>query len=190
MQVSKQFKLHKACDNDKGSLRPALQSIHFDGKNLVATNGHILAVVKPEIDKNDKPGNIPMKAFIEASKIGTKKENAKLTTTEHQVKIGENGNGQAFDLILDKFPDWQAVMPSKEIKEKPVFKLRFNVDNLKRLTEAMGSTTGIVTLYFSNENMDDHGYLTCERAIPITVDDAYERSDNNSQGILMPVRTY
>ena len=188
MQVSKQFKLHKACAKD--ALRPALQSIHFDGENLVATNGHILAIVKPLTDKNDQPGNIPIKAFIEASKMGTKKEEAKLTIESNQVKIGENGNGQAFDLVQELFPEWEKIMPNPKIKEKPVFKLRFNVDLLKQLSEAMGSTTGIITMYFSNDNMSDgKGYLTCQSAIPVTVDDQYDENNNDSQGIIMPVST-
>ena len=106
MQISKKFKLHKACDQDKQNLRPALKTVHFDGTNLVATDGHILAVIKPKVDKNEKPGNIPARAFQDAQKIGTKKTDNLITIVNNHVEITDKSqnNKQSYELSTEKFP--------------------------------------------------------------------------------------
>ena len=179
MKLDKQFKLHKACDQDKDGYRPSLKCVHYDGTTLVSIDGHIMAMVRPEAG-SDEEGNIPMQAFSEVTK--GKKGDAVLTTQDGKVIFGDNGSTQTMDLVDEPFPNWEQVLPTG-IKEKPVMVLKFNVNLLKRLSEAMGSTNGEVTLYFGNSTLSDQdGTLTPTGPIPVEVD------NTQADGILMPIR--
>jgi DNA polymerase III sliding clamp (beta) subunit (PCNA family) len=183
MQISKDLKLHKACSND--DLRPALAGVYYDGKQLVATNGHILVKVKLPKDEQGKlknPKIIPGKVFQEICK-GKKSEMGEFEIKGDKVNINSNGSSQTFDCIKEEYPDFDKVLPEKK---KPVFKLCFNVDLLKDLASALGSYNGNVTLTFTNDNLNEcNGYLTSTAPIPVKVD---AWGGPEAEAILMPVR--
>ena len=184
MQISKNLKLHKACSND--DRRPALTGVYYDGKHLVACDGHVLVEIKipKEEQKNLKePKIIPKKVFQEITK-GKRAEIGEFEVNGNKVKIGSNGSTQTFDIIEEPYPDYERVIPEDK---KPVLKVNLDANLLKNLADALGSVDGIVSLTFTNDNLNEYdGYLTCEAAIPVEA--VHDESGFEKRAIIMPCR--
>jgi len=185
MQIDKRYKLHYACSDDE--YRPALNAVHLEEDYLIATNGHILVMVKPDDCENDIPGNIPKEVFKEITK-GKKSEPAELHCKENDIEYGNNGHTTNVKKITDPFPDYKAVLP-KECK--PVFVLKFNFKELEKLYKACGGPDGFgnIRMTFTNDNVENESngkFLVCTGPIPVKVDK--EEQGNDAKAILMPAR--
>jgi hypothetical protein len=90
----------------KKAERPVLKLVHFDGKNFVATNSHILLVVKSEYVKNI-PANIiegslinPLTVELHQSNEALKYPNvSRLIPSEYDTNTTIGLDGQINDLI-------------------------------------------------------------------------------------------
>jgi hypothetical protein len=192
MRFEKKFKVHKACSNE--SFRPALCSVRFTGKRLVATDGDILAVVPVISNESDKdtPNNIPAEA-IQKAVSGYKKIEAEVYSNgsievKNQTKASEQPSWSRFEKVNEKYPAYpRLVVKAKKVAEKPLFKVALNVSMLSRLAEAMGTKT--VTLSFDQHDFEEcENFLSYQNQISVEPGPKDKRENNESYGLIMPIR--
>jgi len=181
MFIDKNIKVHLACSDDDSRL--ALNYILYDGKYLIATNGHILAKIAMGSEKLDKEVYIHKDIF----KAAQKNINAKTRAIELDIKnegetisfIDKNKSLVTYTQkpLTQSFPDIDRIL-EPILKGKKQIKVHFNAKLLLDLVKALGANnnkySNNVTLSFS-ENEDE----------PILVKSHY---NPDNIGVLMPVR--
>jgi len=176
MKFNEKYKIEKAVTTDK--LRPAMCEIQIDkdGKQLVATNGHILAMIPCEIAEADIARRIRPDVITKARKAEkslpkyqrTDKinlNNANATVTLADSSIVPNS------ICEDNYPNWQAVIPKIEESEE----IALNVELLDRLTDAIGTKS--IKIVFDTKHKTQG-----MKVYPLN------DGDNNAWGLLMPLR--
>lgn len=107
--------------------------LDVEAKKLIATDGHILAVIPADIEDNDHRGIIPTEAMQTARKM-SKAAKADATIQVNGKANITAGNQQAsFDLETGNFPRYQEVMAKMEGPAT----VSFNVNLLLRLAKAL-----------------------------------------------------
>ena len=168
MLISKDCKIDQCTSKDH--FKESLKEILFNGKSLIATDGHILSIVEPiEIHETDKPGMIPVKAFKEALKTGQLNVNG-------SIKVGDTTFKS--ELKPSDYPDYERVLPQFK---KTIIKLAINPQLLQRLANALGSKDKIV-LEFGSETFKDSGEFLYPCG-PIKASNIV----NDNTGIIMPL---
>lgn len=171
MKLKNKYKIERAASNDE--TRYEINNIKINGekKQLIATNGKILACVPVEIEKDDDIGSgvLTKGAIIEARKQGKR---------SGMTEIKLNGSFEMPNKAQlprpDKsntgvFPYYEQAIP----KRKTHFAVTINPDLLMDLVKALGHEHGNgVTLEFSKDNLDS-----------IVV-----RTDTESIGVMIPMK--
>ena len=186
MNVDQSIKLDKICSTD--FFRSNMKDIKFDGVHLIATNGQSIAWIKPNsIEPNqDKPAIIPKKAFKMAKTKGKLKSiiGKRITIKNKKVTIFDDENEITFKCVDDserKFPDTEKLFKKavNQIKDNCII-LGINAKLLYNLSQAIGSTTGVVHLYLSKDEITT-GKL--EKGIKVK-----NTFNEGNIGLIMPVR--
>lgn len=152
---------------------------------LIATDGHMLAVVPVSIDANDEQGYITSDALKTARKV-CKDATIRIDANGSQVILTQGIKGEyapnspiiAATLPRpaghDKFPLVDQIIPNYSDKpdEPPHFRISLNANLLATLAKAIGSEKGIVRLTFAKARD------------PIKV----EGGADGAYGVLMPAR--
>ena len=139
MKISNRFKIEEAASKDPR--RPLLHGVHVADVNgsakAVATDGRILAMVPVEVDPSDTLGvNVRPETFKEARKANKKmKWPDSRIELNGRAKIQKQEGEVSFDYIEGNFPNFLQVIPKPAEK---TIKVRFDVENLKRLWKALG----------------------------------------------------
>ena len=147
----------KYAGNDE--LRPVMSGVFVDKNHIVATDAHKLMFVKKEGKTKDQ-FIVPRKPiqFFEASKY----ENITVSLTSDLLKAKFEANGDVIytRLIDGKFPNWEAVVPTKN-----PLKIVFNnaaVSNLLEQIELGGLAANPETKQVAIENSRGKVTLTTE----------------------------
>lgn len=161
----------------KGDIRPYMNHVHLDAaaQRLVATNGHILAVVPVEVEEGDTAGPIPAEAFPAARKAaGSHFEPAMQANGSVVLQNGATmPRPSAAD--IGPFPAWEKLV---ERFQPSGVSVTFNAELLYELARALtpkGSKYGrVITLHLSASEPDKSA-MKVEGA-------------NGAFGLLMPCR--
>jgi len=171
MFIDKNFKTEKALSRDK--TRTNINSAYLEtGKNgprLIATNGHILAIVPVTMEPTDDI-NGKNRLGAEALKA-IRKNHGQCTVKADAVEI-KNGESQtAFLLGDEEFVDYKAILPDGD--KTAYHAVGLDPHLLLELAEALGAKT-LIELHFPK---DPTG------AIRVT-----DPANSNAVGVLMPKR--
>ena len=155
----------------KDGLKPALCGALFEPEKsrLTVTNGHALISYPVEPGKDDNGGVIPVDLFPTA-------KDAKNPSNEYFIngtaKRSCNGLTQETQLIEERFPDYEAVMPTGA----PTFEIGFNLELLKMVADAVPVENGAKNVKLSfDSSISAVRFETTQHEKKIT-------------GIIMPVR--
>ncbi len=177
MIIQNDCKIEFAASPDK----EALSEPYFTGKEVVATDGNILAVIPVDGGQNDTPGYISG-SFLKRLRAGT-------TSCGNAVYLSANGDleGQHRKEGLLKaerplkdceFPKWQNVVPG----ERRESVLALDPGLLFRLARAIGYE-GSVKLHLP---LDGKGNLITFEAIRVTNNKG--EGNQRNYGVIMPCR--
>ena len=171
-------KLELAVDNSKGSYRPVLTQAHLDVETsrLMATNGHILAVVPVDVEPGDVSGPVSIDAIKAARKTDKRCE-------QYEIKCNgslELSDGQSFprEGEFPQYPDVDSV--SRQVDKPADFTINLNAELLYKLAQAIGADKKgdyRVRLSFRDIHSDKQ-----KTAIEVT------NPANEAHGLLMPMR--
>lgn len=129
MKMNPECQIEKVVSKDDD--RHALHHPYLDGKTLVATDGHAMAVLTIEREPADSDGHISCAEIFAA-----RKEQAGIPQLE--IKFP---SCVEFPPGADtRFPNWRQILPDTRAK---FLELRFNPESLLRLSEAIGSGSSI-----------------------------------------------
>lgn len=165
---------------DKKASRYTLNAVKLDvqGKRIMATNGHILAIVPCEVETEDHSTLIPLEtvAAVRALQRRAKSVPVKVTTNG---KIVAEGNGERLEHepFVGAFPNVDIVVPKFEGPAT----ISLSVDLLYRLAEALHAE-GI------GANNPGHISLWIKDPQSAVLVKAVGSKDVGAVGVIMPVR--
>jgi hypothetical protein len=170
MLLKRNFELFKTTENDE--LRPALKNVllNVDDKQLIASNGYMVALVDVDVSDKDETRLIPAN-FLKT--IMTGKKAIQIDVTKKKIKCGNLIWEDDSD--ISDFPNYKNILPADE---KSFFELAINPELLYRLACSLGSKTHII-LKFRKSQIKDQ---TTVRGILVNV------PDENAFGIIMPIK--
>ena len=144
-----------------------LQNVFFDKEKgkLIATDGKRMAIVTAEAEEGDTSGFVSPEALKEYRRQA-KKSAVSLLVNGKQI-VGPFSLDRPTQEQVGNFPNWQAVLPTKN--DKVTLKIGLNAKLLWELAQALGSE-GVVTL----ELRDDKSAVSVSTA--------------NGDGLLMPFK--
>ena len=170
MKVENKYKLEKIVSKD--TTRHAITCAYLDTKDktprLIATNGHAMAVIKVEAEK-DEQGNVPIAAIIDARKLNSKKAIASTLSLNGDCKLD---NGATYKRQDSQFPDWRKIGTTGD----KTFRVAFDAKLLHELADSLGSFKGVVSLEFFGD---------LKGPIKVHAWDA-SGADHENFGLLMP----
>lgn len=169
MKLNKKYKIELAAA-DKSDYRYKLQEIEFDGERLIATNGHILAIVPVEKGETDTPGGISPDVIKTARSITKKTDTIELEL--NGVAKLSNGVIMPRQSKDGTYPNWKVISDNFVSSGH---KIAFNVNLLKKLADAI-TQDGCVILDLPETNLE---------AIKVT---SNNNKDNGTYGYIMQVR--
>jgi len=105
MKFSSACKIHKACA--KAGSRYAMNHVRFEGGNLIATDGRMLAIVPVEDAEEDAEGFIPKEAFNDACKVRPEARIDANGTVEVHTRLGRVSMARPEE---GEFPRFEAIM--------------------------------------------------------------------------------
>lgn len=160
-------------------VRKAVRYPYFDkdASALVATNGHILAVVPVVSDPEDVSGWIPAEAFKAVRKQSV--HCAREIKANGNISVPQSGQTFARPVMPDgaQFPDWQRIAKGVDMDRKPDIAL--SAELLLKLAQAISEDPKHgVSLTFAR--LEDGGIDPCA---PVLV-----RATGGAYGVLMPMR--
>lgn len=152
---------------------------------LVATNGHILAVIPGVMAENSKhePEVVDTEGYVTIEAIKAAKGE----------QIHANGSleipkkGVRFERPKDerRFPDWAKIRDGEAGKVKPIVSLNADyIIALARAIKAKGYGGRAITLWADPKNMSDGAWMVT----PHGVDDGKTPNLAEPHGVIMPVR--
>jgi DNA polymerase III sliding clamp (beta) subunit (PCNA family) len=158
--------------------RYSLQGVLYDveHKCLVATDGHILAVVPHEPENGDAKKIIPLKAFQAMRKRGSKEKPVVVSQEERGVMVKHDGEERTFIYPSGQFPNYRPLLPKKDDKYDFVVALdiRLLVRLAAALTEKGAPNDSLLKLYVKKA---DQAVLVRPSGAPDEV-----------MGLIMPIR--
>ena len=175
MKINRKFKPESAVSKDK--LRVSLNYVKAFKRKLCACDGHIAAFIPYELNNDGLQeetitGLIPSDTFKEARKMNKKLDRDNMIIEHNGKLIVRDGSKQSeFEYCDEPYPDVVRVLQTR----KPVvFEIALNVDNLKRLSDALGTET--LTLQFTGQTS------------AVIVKPTNAMNDDGQWGIIMPCR--
>ncbi len=146
MKFAKIAHIEKAVE--KNNFRPALVNVFLDcdeeQAKLVATDGHILAVIPVEATK-EEAGLISPDVLKEARKAAPKKSDQAEVTCNGTLSLPDGRVYPRPELQGLKFPTWRAVLPKND---GHTFTIGLNAALLQRLADALGNDVVALTFNF------------------------------------------
>lgn len=180
MKIPSVCKIEACCSTDKSRLVLSAAWLNVEKNELVSINGMCMAVVPVETGEHDVTGFVTPESIAMSRKIEGKKGQVQIDCNGALAVIdGPTYKRPQFD-DLGTFPRYEQVIP-KEEEYKNGFKVAFNVDLLKKIADAIG-TSGVV-LEFSEKD----GELRAIRVRPSALNEDKAPSPM-AFGILMPMR--
>ena len=167
MQIDKKYKLEKCVSTDPA--RENLQNIYVSEKQAFATNGHYLAIVPTQFEKDDTIGWLTPGALKLARRVAPKSSDT--------IHIELNGTQTLPDGTVMARPGDQVKPPQvvdilKQARANRKFRVGLNAEYLKDLAEALG--TDELVLEFGGSDK------------PIQVTPVH--GEEGTTGLLMPIR--
>ena len=108
--------------------------LDVEAKRLVATEGHIAAVIPvTELTENDHRGILPLDALKQARKMAKSAKAEATLAVNGNVAITAGNQSATFETVTGTYPNYQAIMPA--IEGAPTITL--DVDLLLRLAKAL-----------------------------------------------------
>lgn len=184
MLINRKYQVEEVCDKVGAS---CMAHPYFDGKQVIATNGKIMAVIPVgEVEKGDKPGYLP--------KEGLKlvRKNFPRTFTGIHVQANGRFESKMAGISMERpdgcdFPEyWKAVPPADRKEAKIVVNLEF----LTRLFKALGGEAQTTKAVELGLPVDEEGRLLPYeegRAIRVRVKDLETTEGHEALGLLMPM---
>jgi DNA polymerase III sliding clamp (beta) subunit (PCNA family) len=131
-------KIELAASTEESRYAPKAVKLDVENKRMLATDGHILAIVPTEVADTDHSGLIAVDSF---KQIRAMQKRATIP-----VNIAVNGKAVAtgrgetaeYELVSGTFPNADAVIPKGE-KYEGAPTIELNVDLLMRLAKALGA---------------------------------------------------
>lgn len=139
MQLRKSCKLESATAS-KSDAREKLRHAYLDTDKarMVATDGHILAIVPVEVDPGDASGYVPTEALTTAKKLLPRSTETLTLACNSSIAIP---NGPSYPRPDESaFPNVDAVLPNPETR---LFSVALDPELLVNLAKALGSA-GVV----------------------------------------------
>lgn len=178
MKSEKRYKLEGVVA--KSSRYPGATHVRLDveGKRLLATNGHALAIVPCEPEEGDVSGAVTVEALKAARKAGMV-----------ETRLACNGalevpGGASFPRPSPEdaeFPKVDHVVHQGE----PVFRVAINAESLAKLAQALGAVDGYVRLEFFGSRVPFRVTTGKEGELgvimPVTID-GWPKDDGNAVG--------
>lgn len=170
MIIEKCYKIFRAAVS--GESKEIVETFaYFTGREMIATNGRMLAIVPVRADDGDVPGLVSRKALEEARKLDRKGKEIQVLLQETDQKIGQD---ITIKRVVDLAYPFQKIEKTMQDAEDAISltEISLDPDLLVRLADAMG-TRGAVKL------------RVCGRGQPIEVIPL--EGDRLSRGLLMPI---
>lgn len=119
--------------------RYALHAVQLDtvGKRLMASDGHILAVIPADVSPEDNSGLIPVQAFTDMRKMVKAAKKDVYITCNGNVKATTGNSTMEWAYVEGKFPNADAILADLKFEGPATFTL--NLDLLVRLAAALGA---------------------------------------------------
>jgi hypothetical protein len=180
MKIPSVCKIEACCSTDKSRLVLSAAWLNVEKKELVSVNGMCMAVLPVETGEHDVTGFVTPESIAMSRKISGKKGTVEIACNG-SLAVTDGPTYQRPDVDdLGTFPRYEQVIP-KEDEYKSGFKVAFNVDLLKKIADALG-TSGVV-LEFSEKD----GQLHAIRVRPSALKEDKAPSPM-AFGVLMPIR--
>lgn len=128
------------CADDTPS-RFTLTAVQLDvpNKRIMATNGHILAIVPCEVSDTDHSALLSLESIKQMRAMQKRAKSIPIQiTTNSKVTATFGGESQEHELAAGTFPRVEAVLPRGEAYEGPAT-ITLNVALLLRLAKAIGA---------------------------------------------------
>lgn len=144
MRFPKECKLHRAT-GARGRYR--MDCVWHDAGQMVATDGHIVAIIAVTDDDDDSPAVLLPKGLVKAATQG--KGTATVTANGHATAAGPDGQIRA-ELEEGEFPRYASVLP--DVPDVRRVRVGLNARYLANLASALGDD--VVALEFDMEELD------------------------------------
>lgn len=122
----------------KDYLRQRLMGVYFENKNIVATNGHILAWRPTDIELEN--------SFIVPYKYADQIFQGRLSYYENKVCIQNENESILFNTIDAKYPDYKSVIPEENPISVEITDLGTFTGHLKNADKVANPVTKLVSL--------------------------------------------
>ena len=164
--------------------RPHICQAHLDVENkaLIATNGHLLAMVPVDVQDGDLAGPVPVSALKHARKLAKRDSTLVLQAAEREVRAVD-GSGTLRDRSANQFPPYANVLTSYPESGEGFVTVALDAALLWDLAQALGCARkddATVLLTFPQDTKQ-LGPIQVRRCEPKHLADG-------SRGVLMPVR--
>lgn len=159
----------------------------FDGKQLIATNGRILAVVPVTEAEGDVPGLVSRKALVQATKNRTNgRPDAVIHLPDAFRELAHSKDGVLESARPEemRFPDYQAVVPTPD----DGLEIILSAEQLANVIAALGvkgSALDWITLKFTAERGKANEIVGIDGGSPVLVQPSAE--GNQAYGVIMPI---
>lgn len=192
MRIDENKKIWLACADDEIDSRRQLQCIKYDGKTLLATDGRIIAVIDADTDKEDYDKNFPFLIhadFFKLAKVRAGQIDKSFRIYKEQIETDMDHNGRKIKFNHEKLKHYPVKenldkitkILKRNISNEQSFMVAINVDYLKNLAEALGSTN--IILYLDPAKLSEKYYGEC---IAVTTEDKLRKVKD--YGGIMPRR--
>lgn len=134
--------------------RYTLQAVKLDvaNKRMLATDGHILAIVPVEVSETDHDGLLTVDSIKQARKLHKSAKGISEMSVNGKFTVKTGAQSAEFDLTTGQFPNVDAVV--RKCEGPPT--ITFNVDLLLRLAKAVAEKkydgTRVVSLWIKGAN--------------------------------------
>ena len=132
-------KIEQAASTEESRCTLKAVKLDVENKRMMATDGHILAIVPVEVDATDHSGLLSVDSMkqIRAMQRRSKSIPVNIAVNGKATATGKSETSE-FELVTGQFPNVDAVIPTGEKYEGPAT-VCFNVDLLVRLAKALGA---------------------------------------------------
>jgi DNA polymerase III sliding clamp (beta) subunit (PCNA family) len=132
-------KIELAASLDESHYTLKAVKLDVENKRMLATDGHILAIVPTEVADTDHSGLIAVDSFKQIRAMQKRAKSVPVTIAVNGKAVA-TGRGETaeYELVSGTFPNADAVIPKGE-KYEGAPTIGLNVDLLMRLAKALGA---------------------------------------------------
>lgn len=151
------FPLHELCSKEE--MRPAMMSVLLENSYAVATDGHVLGIVK------SPPRHKRVTVY---SKVWQKFRSLVSGRTFNAQKLAETFTLEVPDESAKNYPNWKEAIPKEDHK---VLSVVLNVNKLHQLVKALKIYKGECKLEFYRKKGENGNFPVAVSVIPIRADE-------------------